>query len=107
MANTADTPTNITTPGTMPKDMLSRYALKGNTKNGERHKAWHADATVRRMSRTTSTYRLLVHGSKSIRLPASLRYGVHYFAIPMSRADSDNPRDRRGLDKVESTEGKG
>ena len=103
MANTNTETSNITSFGTMPKDMLSRYALPGNVKNGTRSISFRNDRAVRRLTRLASNYRLLVHKSQSISLPSPLKSTVHYFAIPMSRADSDNPRDRRGLDKAAET----
>jgi hypothetical protein len=96
------TVTNITSFGTLPKDMLARYSLTGNVKNSERSVSFRNDKTVRRFTRMVSIYRVLVHKSKSISLPSPLKSTVHYFAVPMSRADSDNPRDRRGLEKVET-----
>jgi hypothetical protein len=40
-----------------------------------------------------------VHGvSHTGKLPSSLRSTVHYFQVPMRRSDSDNNKDRKGIE---------
>ena len=80
--------------GTMPPDKLSRFKLKGNIPNYERLVSRNTRAIAKSI-RSLHTYRMLAHGCMESRLPASLRYTAHYFAIPLSRENSDNPRDRR------------
>lgn len=89
--------------GTMPKDMITRFKLHGNFE-ADRPKANSRNSkVVRKFSRMISTYRMKVHGVAETKLPSQLRQVAHYFAIPMSRADSDNSKDRKGLDvSVES-----
>ena len=88
-----------TSKGTMPADKLKRFKLLGNIKDYDRLVCRNAQVVAKSI-RMFSTYRQLVHGVNEIKLPASLKYTAHYFAIPMSRSDSDNPRDRKGLDNV-------
>lgn len=86
--------------GTMPKDKLTRFKLTGNIDNpGDYRVRSIADVkTVARSARAVHNYRMYVHGCMESRLPSSLRRTVHYFLTPMSRADSDNSKDRRGMD---------
>lgn len=80
----------------MPKDKLARFKLIGNNPFPTNYTAFRADRTVRRFCKMISTYRQEVHGAPS-ELPKPLVYVAHYFAIPMTKSDSDNPRDRRGI----------
>lgn len=86
--------------GTMPKDKLIRFKLNGNIDNpGEyKHRSMADVKKVAKSVRAIHTYRMYVHGCVEPRLPSSLRRTVHYFLTPMSRADSDNSKDRKGLD---------
>ena len=86
--------------GTMPKDKLQRFKLNGNIDEPGEYKVRSiADVkTVARSARAVHTYRMYVHGCVEPRLPSSLRRTVHYFLTPMSRADSDNAKDRRGIE---------
>lgn len=83
--------------GTMPKDKLIRFKLKGNIENpGDyKHRTLADVKLVARNARAISTYRMYVHGVNEIRLPSSLRRTVHYFLTPMSRGDSDNSKDKK------------
>ena len=86
--------------GTMPKDKLIRFKLNGNIDNpGEyKHRSLADVKKVAKSARAMHTYRMYVHGCVEPRLPSSLRRTVHYFLTPMSRSDSDNSKDRKGLD---------
>ncbi len=99
MANTTDTTTkgsNITRPTTLSPEMLARHKLKGNSVDAQRYKSFRNEAKVKQFSRMVSTYRLLNHGvTTNHRLASPLRSMCHFFAIPMSKMDSDNPRDRK------------
>lgn len=88
--------------GTMPKDMLKRHKLVGNPKEAVRYTAFRNSKRVRELTRMTKTYRLLVHGVNEPYLAAPLRNSVQYFCIQMTRADSDNPKDRKGLTVAEN-----
>ena len=83
--------------GTMPKDMLARYKLTGNIENpGEYKVRSMADVKiVARNARAISTYRMYVHKTNESKLPSSLKRTLHYFLTPMSRADSDNIKDKK------------
>ena len=83
--------------GTMPKDQLARFKLAGNIENpGEYKVRSMADIKiVARNARALSTYRMYVHKTNESRLPSSLKRTLHYFLTPMSRADSDNSKDKR------------
>lgn len=89
--------------GTMPADMLARYKLTGNISEPYTSKAFRNDKTVRKFSRMVSNYRTFVHGCTEGKLPSSLRQTVQYFCVPMTRSDSDNPKDKRN--NVEVVEG--
>jgi hypothetical protein len=91
--------------GTMPKDKLTRFKLKGNIDEpGEYKHLTIADVkTVAKSARAVHTYRMYVHGCTEKRLPSSLRRTVHYFLTPMSRMDSDNSKDRRTIVEVDNT----
>ena len=97
MANTSEVKGNNFTPVlTLPSDMLARHKLKGgNIVGAQRYKAFRADKKVRDFSRLFHTYRTYVHGGVPSRNCAIVRSMAHYFCIPMSKMDSENPRDRR------------
>lgn len=83
--------------GTMPKDKLTRFKLKGNIESpGEYKIRSMADVKLTaRKARAMHTYRMFVHGCVEPRLPSSLRRTIHYFSTPMSRHDSDNAKDKK------------
>ena len=85
--------------GSMPKDKLTRFKLKGNIDEpGEyKHRTISDVKLVARSARAIHTYRMYVHGCNEPRLPSSLRRSVHYFLTPMSRSDSDNSKDRKNI----------
>lgn len=98
--NTTKRNTNNMPKGTMPKDKLTRFKLKGNIENpGEyKHRTMADVKKVAKSARAVHTYRMYVHGCVEPRLPSSLRRTVHYFLTPMNRGDSDNAKDRRGIE---------
>jgi hypothetical protein len=75
--------------GTMPKDKLTRFKLKGNIDNpGDyKHRSMADVKLVARSARAIKTYRMYVHKCVEPRLPSSLRRSVHYFMTPMSKYD--------------------
>ena len=85
--------------GTMPKDKLTRFKLNGNiTDPGDYRVRSISDVKlVARSARAVKNYRSYVHKCNEARLPSSLRRSVHYFMTPMSRMDSDNSKDRKGM----------
>lgn len=85
--------------GTMPKDKLTRFKLNGNISDPGDYKVRSiADVKlVARSARAVKNYRSYVHKCHEARLPSSLRRSVHYFMTPMSRMDSDNSKDRKGI----------
>lgn len=85
--------------GTMPKDKLTRFKLNGNIADPGDYKVRSiADVKlVARSARAVKNYRSYVHKCYEARLPSSLRRTVHYFMTPMSRMDSDNSKDRKGI----------
>ena len=88
----------FTAPTTMPADMLRKHKLPKDIAVTEKYRSFRNSRGVRRLTRMANTYRLLVHGVVTPhRLAAPLRSTVQYFASHSSRADSDNPRDRKGL----------
>jgi hypothetical protein len=91
--------TNKMPKGTMPKDKLTRFKLKGNIDEpGEyKHRSISDIKIVARSARAIKSYRMYVHGCNEARLPSSLRGTVHYFLTPMSRMDSDNSKDRKSF----------
>jgi hypothetical protein len=84
--------------GTMSKVMLDRFKLKGNLPVDVYHS--RNRKAVAASARALKTYRMNVHGCNERHLPACLRHTVHYFLTQLTRYDSDNPRDRRGIEKV-------
>ena len=87
--------------GTMPADKLKQFKLLGNLKEPSIF-VTHNTQKIARSVRAISAYRMLVHGVNTHKLPASLRSAVHYFQVPMSRSDSDNNKDRKGIEAVAS-----
>jgi hypothetical protein len=98
--NTTKKNSNKMPKGTMPKDKLTRFKLNGNIDEpGEyKHRTIADVKTVAKSARAVHTYRMYVHGCVEPRLPSSLRRTVHYFLTPMNRSDSDNAKDRRGIE---------
>ena len=89
--------------GNMPMDKLKQFKLLGNLKEPVIY-VTHNTNKIARSVRALAAYRTAVHGVVHTgKLPASLRSTVHYFQVPMSRSDSDNSRDRRGVDTTETT----
>lgn len=91
--------------GTMPKDKLARFKLTGNIENpGDyKHRTLADVKIVARNARAMHTYRMYVHNCMEPKLPSSLRRSIHYFLTPMSRADSDNAKDRKGFVEVDNS----
>jgi len=91
--------------GTMPPDKTKRFKLLPNLKSplveSVVSRNW---AVVRNNARDIKAYRQTVHNVHEARLPSSLRKTAHYFAVQHTRADSDNPRDRKGLESVAKVE---
>ena len=85
---------NIQYKGTMSKEKLARFKLSGNTET----ELYHSRNTtlVSRSARMLKTYRIFVHNCNERKLPSSLRITVHYFLDQLTRADSDNPKDKKG-----------
>ena len=88
----------------MPKDMLKRFKLLGNMKVPNDHYVIHNRTKIARSARAVHSYRQFVHGVTENKLPASLKHSVHYFLTEMTRADSDNSKDRRGLEPAANVE---
>lgn len=103
--STAKKNSNNMPKGTMPKDKLQRFKLKGNIDNpGDyKHRTIADVKIVARSARAIKTYRQYVHGCQEPRLPSSLRRTVHYFLTPMSRMDSDNAKDRKNIIEVDNS----
>lgn len=98
--NTSNTPkknSNKNPAGTMPKDKITRFKLSGNFETDRPKVVSRNIKKVAQSVRQLSTYRMYVHGVAETKLPSQLRQTAHYFLIPMSRADSDNAKDRKGL----------
>lgn len=88
--------------GNMPKDKIARFKLSGNistSENGSKYTT-HNTTRIAKSVRLLSTYRMHAHKVAETKLPASLKQSVHYFLTPMSRGDSDNAKDRKGLEAV-------
>lgn len=83
--------------GTMPPDKLKQFKLTENLKKYDRI-VCRNDKLVRDFVRKYSTYRMFAHKVATTYLPASIKYTAHYFSVPLTRSDSDNPKDRKGLD---------
>lgn len=101
--NTSASNTNYPAPLTMPADLLLRHKLSNKPSAVGKVVCKHNSAKVRKFARMISGYRLRVHGVTEKKLAAPLRNMCHYFSIPMSREDSDNYRDRRGLETTTET----
>jgi hypothetical protein len=103
--NTSKRNSNNVPKGTMPKDKLVRFKLKGNIDNpGDyKHRSIADVKKVAKSARAVHTYRMYAHGCVEPRLPSSLRRTVHYFLTPMSRADSDNSKDRKDIAPVDNS----
>ena len=82
--------------GTMPADKLSLYKLQGNTfKNDAVRYIYRDSKSVAKAVRAISTYRMIVHGVATHKVPSCLTNIAHYFLIPMSRSEGSNTNDRR------------
>jgi hypothetical protein len=91
----------FTPPGTMPVDKLKRFKLSGNMVAPNLVSKSRNTQQMARAAMAMKIYRQVAHGCTEPRLPASLRQSLHYFAKPLSRSDSDNPRDRKGMVETE------
>lgn len=89
--------------GTMPPDKLKRFKLIGNLKEPLVQPSLSRNrALVKKNAQDIKHYRQFVHGVNEPRLPSCYKMSAHYFAIQHTRADSDNPRDRKGLVPVDA-----
>lgn len=84
--------------GTMSKEKIARFKLHGNFADNRPKVISRNTKKVAQSIRQLTTYRMYVHGVAETKLPSQLRQTAHYFLIPMSRADSDNAKDRKGLE---------
>ena len=84
--------------GTMPVDKLKQFKLQANLQEPEIY-VTHNKNKIAASVRALAAYRTAVHGvAHTGKLPASLRSTVHYFQVPMRRSDSDNNKDRKGIE---------
>ena len=93
---------NKTPVGNMPKDKIARFKLSGNistSENGGKYTTYNT-SRIAKSVRLISTYRMHAHKVAETKLPSSLKQSVHYFLTPMSRGDSDNTKDRKGIETV-------
>jgi hypothetical protein len=89
--------------GTMPKDKLALYKLQGNTLNNDTVRYIYRNSkTVAQRVRAIGTYRMLVHGVTTAKVPSCLTNIAHYFLIPMSRAEGSNTNEQRSERRVET-----
>jgi len=78
---------------TMPPDLLKRHKLPGNTVDAVRYVAFRNDKVVRNLTKLMIEYRARVHGVYvKQRLASPLRSACHYFAIPLTRGESNEAR---------------
>ena len=94
--NTQKKNTNCQSYGTLPKDKLAQNKLNGNISSNR--VISKNTKLVKKFVESIKHYRQYVHGVQTNKLCSSLKNTAHYFTLPMSRVDSDNPRDRRGLE---------
>ena len=89
--------------GTMPPDKIKRFKLLPNLKDPLVQPSLSRNrALVKKNAQDIKHYRQHVHGVNEPRLPSCYKMSAHYFAIQHTRADSDNPRDRKGLAPVDA-----
>jgi len=90
--------------GTMPADKLALYKLKGNTlKNDTVRYICRDTKSVAQRVRAIGTYRMIVHGVTTAKVPSCLTNIAHYFLIPMSRAEGSS-NEQRSERRVETAE---
>lgn len=82
--------------GTLPLDKLNRHKLKSNVYSSRIVSG--NTKLVKKFVESIKHYRQFVHGVQEARLSAPLKNSAHYFVLPMSRSDSDNAKDRRGVE---------
>ena len=88
--------------GTMPMDKLKQFKLHANLQEPEIY-VTHNTNKIAASVRALAAYRTSVHGvAHTGKLPACLRSTVHYFQVPMRRSDSDNNKDRKGIEAATS-----
>jgi hypothetical protein len=88
--------------GTLPADKLKQFKLHGNLQEPVIYVTRNTKKIAQSV-RAIAAYRAAVHNvTHTGKLPACLRTSVHYFQVPMSRADSDNARDRKGIETAET-----
>jgi hypothetical protein len=81
--------------GTMPADKLALYKLQGNTlKNDTVRYICRDTKSVAQRVRAIGTYRMLVHGVTTPKVPSCLTNIAHYFLIPMSRSEGSSNEQR-------------
>jgi len=91
--------------GTMPADKLALYKLQGNTlKNDTVRYIYRDTKSVAQRVRAIGTYRMIVHGVTTPKVPSCLTNIAHYFLIPMTRSEgsSNEQRSERRAETVEA-----
>jgi len=90
--------------GTMPADKLSLYKLQGNTLKNDTVRYISRDTkSVAQRVRAIGTYRMLVHGVTTPKVPSCLTNIAHYFLIPMSRAEGSNSNNEQRSERRSET----
>jgi hypothetical protein len=90
--------------GTMPADKLALYKLQGNTlKNDTVRYICRDTKSVAQRVRAIGTYRMLVHGVTTPKVPSCLTNIAHYFLIPMTRSEGSS-NEQRSERRVETAE---
>lgn len=82
----------------MPPDKIKRFKLLSNLKEPLVEPVLARNrVAVKKNVQDIKAYRQSVHGVNEKRLPSCFKMTAHYLAIQHTRADSDNPRDRKGV----------
>lgn len=90
--------------GTLPADKLSLYKLQGNTLKNDTVRYISRDTkSVAQRVRAISTYRMIVHGVTTHKVPSCLTNIAHYFLIPMSRAEGSNSNNEQRSERRSET----
>jgi hypothetical protein len=91
--------------GTMPADKLALYKLQGNTLKNDTVRYISRDTkSVAKRVRAIGTYRMIVHGVTTPKVPSCLTNIAHYFLIPMTRSEGSNSNEQRSERRSETVE---
>lgn len=96
---------NDTPAGYLPHALAVRHKLTVNTASDNSYVKRYSrgNRKIKALFTAVKAYRLFVHGVMEKRLPAPLRYGVHYLIEPMSRSSGGSNYEGKPVEQTSAS----